>query len=457
MERNAKFDLTQGNILSRLLTVALPIMGTQFVQMAYNMTDMFWVGRLSSSAVAATGMGGMFLWLSASLMMIGRMGSEIGVSQNLGRKDYDSARSYAQNAFVMALVLGIAYGGLLLFFSPQLISIFAMQEAEVAADAATYLAICGIGIPFTYLTAVITGAFNGAGNSRLSFVANITGLAVNVVLDPVLIFGMNLGVAGAAWATILAQLSVTLVFLWAIKHAKSRPFMEYTYLVKPSFDKVKTIIRWTTPIALESMLFCSLAMISTRIVTSFGTNALTVQNVGSQIESLSWLIAGGFGSAVTAFVGQNYGAGKWTRIRQGFRMSMLAMTVWGLMVMATLALFGHSLYSFFITDNPEVLEMGQRYLRVLCLCQVTSCWESVVAGTFRGIGRTNPPSVVSISVNVFRVILAIILSNTSMGLTGVWWAITIASILRGSIVTIWYLWESRSHPREDLAPAAPAS
>jgi len=110
--RSNTFDLTQDPILKKILLVALPIMGTQLMQMTYNLTDMFWLGRMENSvtAVAASGLAGMFMWLGMSLLMIGRMGSEIGTSQNLGRGEIETARGYAQDAARMALVLGALYG-----------------------------------------------------------------------------------------------------------------------------------------------------------------------------------------------------------------------------------------------------------------------------------------------------------------------------------------------------------
>ncbi|HZK01348.1 MAG TPA: MATE family efflux transporter, partial [Anaerovoracaceae bacterium] len=102
------YDLTEGGILRKLLLVAVPIMGIQLMQMAYNLTDMFWLGRMETSvtAVAASGLAGMFLWLSVAMMLIGRTGAEIGTAQNLGRKDIDAARGYAEDSVRISLILG---------------------------------------------------------------------------------------------------------------------------------------------------------------------------------------------------------------------------------------------------------------------------------------------------------------------------------------------------------------
>jgi Na+-driven multidrug efflux pump len=199
------------------------------------------------------------------------------------------------------------------------------------------------------------------------------------------------------------------------------------------------------------MLFTLLAMVTTRQVASaFGGDALAVQRVGSQVESLSWLIGGGFGSAVTAFVGQNYGAGKWSRIHRGFRISLASMAVWGAAVTALLFFGGRLLYVVFVPE-ANIQIMGADYLRILACTQIFSCFEGVTGGAFRGVGKSVPPAVVSIVNNVIRVPLAYALASVpSLGLNGIWWAITITASLRGVLSLAWYVLFARGQPKVDV-------
>jgi len=169
-----RYDLTTGSIPRKLVLVALPVMGTQVMQMLYNITEMFWLGRLSPDAVAASGAAGLYLWLSMSLMFFSRMGSEIGVSQNKGRGDMNTARAYAQNAGLFALLSGFAYLSVMLLFSKELISFLNIQEPHVSLAAREYLWIASLGIPATFISGTFTGAFNGSGNTRIPFFINFS-------------------------------------------------------------------------------------------------------------------------------------------------------------------------------------------------------------------------------------------------------------------------------------------
>lgn len=211
-----KFNLTEGGILSKLLLVSLPIMGTQVVQMTYNLTDMFWLGRVGANAVAASGTVGMYIWLSNAFMIFGKTGGEIGVAQNLGRDDMSSAKKYAQSSFTISVILGLLFGLVLMLGSDILVGFFNIQETDVISQAKSYLFIVSIGIPFTFVTSAVTGIFNGSGNSGTPFIINAVGLVINMILDPVLIFTFDMGIEGAAIATIIAQVVAGILSVLAL-------------------------------------------------------------------------------------------------------------------------------------------------------------------------------------------------------------------------------------------------
>jgi putative MATE family efflux protein len=402
------------------------------------------------------------MWLSVGLMLIGRVGAEIGVSQSRGRGDTAAAYGYARTALTLSAALGLVYFAFLFCLRTPLVALFNFREANVAADASAYLGIVAFGIPLTYLTSSAVGIFNASGNSRLPFILNAVGLVMNVVLDPLFIMTFGMGVAGAAIATVASQAVVVTLMLIALKKHKQRPFTTFVFIKNFNMNEfranAKQIFKWTVPICVENTLFCFLTMLTSRFEVSFGAEAIAVSRVGTQIESLSWLVGAGFGSALTTFVGQNYGAGKRERIASGVRVSALFMAGWGLFVTCLLFFGGGFIFSAFLPE-PELRSMGTNFLRVLAFCQIPANIEFVGGNAFKGTGRTLPPSVTSVTINAARVPLAYILSKTALGLSGIWIVISFTAALRGIVICTWYALAERksaiSSSSSSGAPKAP--
>jgi putative MATE family efflux protein len=301
-----------------------------------------------------------------------------------------------------------------------------------------YLFYTGILMPLVFVTSVATGTFNASGNSRTPFIFNSIGLGVNVALDPIFILVLGMGVKGAAIATIIAQFTACSALLIALFVSKHRPFTQYTFKFRPDIQKIVMLLKWALPIGLESIMFCFLSMICSRLEASFGADAIAVAKIGSQIESLSWLIGGGFGSALIAYIGQNYGAQKWDRIHKGTKIAAVVMTIWGSLITLMFLTLGPAIYSLFL-PVPHLMVMGRDYLFIFAFCQLSMNLEAVASGAFKGTGRTIQPSLVSIISNSIRPLLAFILSRTSLGLYGIWIAISVTAVIRGLWICVWYL------------------
>ncbi|MCL2373332.1 MAG: MATE family efflux transporter [Defluviitaleaceae bacterium] len=445
-----KYSLIEGGIASKLFLVATPIIMTSLFQMAYNLTDMFWLGALSSYAVAASGTVGLFLWMSVAFMIFGRMGAEIGVSQSFGREDRPAALVFAQNAVFVAFCMGVGLAVVFYFGSGVFVGFFRIAEANVEAYAIQYLAMVSFSMPMMFVSAAVMGIFNGTGNSRVSLLIGGVGFSCNMLLTPVLIFVAGLGVRGAGLATVFAHSIALALALVLLKKYRNRPFEKIRLLARPNGFALRQIFRWVTPVSVESFFFTSLTMLASLLIVSFGAGAMAAARVSSQIESLTWLVGGGFASALTAFTGQNYGAQKWGRIAKGFRVSSILMACWGLFVAGVLFFGGSFLIGLFIRDCTEIVAIGAENLRILALVQIPQCLEGVAAGVFRGQGKTLPPSISSIVSNALRVVLAFALVRfTGLGLTGVWIAIAAGAGVRGVWVYVWYLWYSRRVPAVD--------
>jgi putative MATE family efflux protein len=442
-----KSNLTEGNILKELIILALPIMGTSLIQMAYNLTDMIWVGVLGSRAVTAIGTAGFFTWFAFAFISIPQIGAAVGVAQSVGRRDADETKSYIRHTIQMNVVFALLYGTTIMAFRKQLIGFFNIKGEDIVSMSASYLLIVSIGMIFFFLPPVLTAIFNGHGDSRTPFLINTIGLIVNIILDPLLILGIGpfprLEVAGAAVATIFAQFVVTMVYIFIIRK-KTDFFTGLNFLQKPDWNHIVRIIKFGLPVALQSGAFTFIAMIIARILSRWGATTIAVQSVGSQIESISWMTAGGFQTALGAFVGQNFGAKKWDRIYKGYFTAIGIISVIGVITSCLLIFFPEPIFSIFIREE-NVLKEGIVYLRILGVCQLFMCLEITTSGAFNGLGRTVPPSIVGIILNTMRIPGALLLSS-AFGLTGVWWSISLSSILKGLILTSWFILFLSRHP-----------
>ncbi|MEG0952705.1 MAG: MATE family efflux transporter, partial [Niameybacter sp.] len=171
-----------------------------------------------------------------------------------------------------------------------------------------------------------------------------------------------------------------------------------------------------------------------RIIAVFGPVPIAVQKVGSQIEAISWMTAGGLSTALGTFTGQNYGAGKYDRIEKGYRVTMGLSIVLGLFATILLVGFGRGLFSIFIPE-ADAIAGGEVYLRILGYSQLFMCMEITTTGLFNGLGRTYIPSVMSIILTGARIPMAYILSQPNvLGIDGVWWSITISSVVKGLVI-----------------------
>ena len=323
MKRSKSIDLTSGPILKTLSELALPIMASSLLGTAYNITDMAWIGLLGSKAVAGVGVGGMYVWLSQGLVALPRMGGQVNTAQSCGRKDYKEARSYAASALQMTILFGLLFAAASIIFLDPLIGFFNLTDPEAYSSARSYMLItCGL-IIFSFLNLTLTGLFTAQGDSRSPLMANFLGLVGNMFLDPLLILGIGpfprLETVGAAIATVTAQFLVFAVLVFRIFTSGLEPnVLRELHLFSRFPGKFyKNIFRIGFPTAIQSMIYCMISMVLTRMVSAFGAAAIAVQRVGGQIESVSWNTADGFASALNAFTAQNFGAKKYDRIRPG--------------------------------------------------------------------------------------------------------------------------------------------
>lgn len=438
-----RVDLLNGNIASSLAKLAFPLMGISFLQMTYNLTDIFWIGKLGAGAVAAVGTGGLFLWLCQGIHTITQLGGQVFVAQKLGAKKYEEAGEYAHASIFMSITISLLLGCVFYFGVVPLVAIFNLNDTSVIEAAQTYIMVtCGLVI-FMLLAKLLTALITTTGDSKTPLKATVVGLAFNMILDPILIFGYlgfpTLGVLGAAIATVFAQIIVFLILLFHC--IKDKHLFCFVHLnTFPKLHNCLHIIKLGIPTTLQNVLFPLISIYISSLTATFGDNAVAVQRIGSQIESVSWMTTEGFAIAVNSFVAQNFGAQNFDRAKKGGYQAIIILGIYGIFASALLVFGAKYIFQLFL-DEPVVLSMGIDYLRIVGYTQVFLCFEILSTSILNAFGKTLYPAVVGTFFTALRIPSALFLI-TIYGLNGIWWALTISTLCKGIfllIAAIYYL------------------
>jgi putative MATE family efflux protein len=413
-------------------------MGTGLAQLAYNFADIFWLGRLSSEAVAAVSIAGFVMWITYAIACMAKVGVEVGIAQAIGAKKVNVARNLAAHACTISIVMSVVVGALLLVFAQKIIGLFHLQES-INAQCRDYLRIMVFSLPLWFLNPTFSGIYNGCGNSRTPFIVSTIGLVINIVLDPFLLFGIGffpaLGVRGAALATVVALVVEGAVFMVLLSRKTATPLAGFRFLTPLKRNLSWRLLKVGAPPSLQNMLFAIFSMTLSAIAASVGGHVgVAVQGAGSQIESLSWVTATGVATALGAYIGQNYGAQKMQRVLKTFVAGMSIVLVYGALVGGCFMLFGRGIFSIFIPGDAAVIDEGGRYLFIFGISQMFICAEIAASGAFNGISRSYYSAAVGIVLTAARIPVALWLSR-SMGLAGVWWAMSISTMLKGLMLS----------------------
>ena len=258
-----------------------------------------------------------------------------------------------------------------------------------------------------------------------------------MILDPVFIFVFDMGTAGAAWATWLSQATVCAIFVYQLKW-KSRLLGGFSFFVKLKKNYSRRILQLGLPVAMLNTLFAIINIFMARTASTYGGHiGLMTLTAGGQIEAIAWNTSQGFSTALSAFVAQNYAASEKNRVLEAYHTTLKMTAIFGTLCTLLFVFYGSEVFSL-IVPQKEAFEAGGIFLRIDGYSMLFMMLEITMQGLFYGTGRTVPPAIISITFNSLRIPMAIVLSAMGLGIIGVWWAISISSMLKGVVSFIWF-------------------
>jgi putative MATE family efflux protein len=434
-------DLTQGSISRHVLALAIPAVFSMFTIVINNLVNTGLVGHLGAAEVAAVGSAGFVVWLIFSLMDIFGVGTVAIVSRYYGAGDLEAASENSIQILKFAFFFSIALSIIGVIFSGHILHLLNL-EPEVEQMGRVYLRIIFMAVPVLFMAEVAAAVFRAVGDTTTPMIVMITAVGTNIVLDILLIYGVwifpRLETVGAAVATAIAHTVSFLIGLSFVLRGKLPFRIIPTTLRRIDYKIIGRMFKIGLPPSLASINFSLVYLGMTRIMSEFGTTAVAAIPVGNRAESISYMTCFGFYIATSAMVGQNLGA------KQPERAERAAWTSLGLISTITF-IYGLIFFIFperitsILTNDPEVIKISGYYLKVIALSQVFMALEFVLEGAFAGAGNTIPPMIISIPGTLLRIPLAYYLAiPLGLGPIGIFWAITISTIMKGIAVLIWF-------------------
>lgn len=428
--------MTTGNVMKVITTLALPIIGSSLLQFTYNLVDMLWVGGLGSNAVASVGSSSFFIGLGYSINALVIIGTGIKTAHAIGSKNETVIKGYINAGSFINLVLGLIYAIGLIVLGRGLIDFLGLDNQQVEHESYLYLAVSAPMMFFTFFNLLYTRILNSFGNNKEALKISAIGIVLNIILDPILIYGLELGVVGAAAASLVANISMFIIFLM-----KYWEIFKFKFDVGISKNHTLDIIKLGFPMAFQRILFTLVNIALAKIIAMFGAEAIAAQKIGLQIESIIFMVIGGLNGAIASFVGQNYGAKKYKRIIEGYNSSWKVGILYSFVAAVLFVSIPNILVEIFVRDKITVL-IASDYLKIIALSQIFSAVEMISNGLFTGVGKPKIPATISIIFTVLRIPMALILVKI-MGVNGIWLSIALSSIFKGIAAYILYQFSIR--------------
>lgn len=433
-------NLTSGNIPKQLWSLAWPMMLSMFFHSLYNLVDAFWVAKISASAIAAVSISQIVLFVMISLAMGVSVGTSVLVGQNIGANKKDIAERMLGQGFFLTILAAILFTVVIFIFRNELL-ILSGAVGKILPLALPYFSVVTAGSILTFLMMMTSISFNAQGDNFTMTKLFALSTLVNIILDPLLIFGYagfpELGIAGAAYATLVSQ-AVFLVL--ALKLLMSPAMMVPLKLkfLQLEWNSVKKVIDIGLPASLNQVLnplgFSALMFFVSAVFYEAGAAAFSI---GFRIEFFAFIPAIGFGFGAMSMIGQNIGAGNHDRVREVLNISIRFGSGSAFIFSLFAFIFAPLIVGTFTTD-PLVTDYALQYFRIVPLGYVFFAVAFIESNIFQGIGRSWPGFWITFArIGISLTITFIAIRVFSFEISSVWLSIVVGSVISSSLGLAW--------------------
>ncbi|WP_161888129.1 MATE family efflux transporter [Pontibacter russatus] len=432
-------DYTTLSIRKSIVLLAIPMILEMLMESLFAVVDIFFVGRLGPSAIATVGLTESVLMIIYAVGMGISIAGTALVSRRFGEKNYQKAGSITYQLMVTGLVLALLTGGVATYFAGEILALMGAAP-DVVAGGIGYARVIFVGSVAIIMLFLINGAFRGAGQPHLAMRALWIANGANIILDPVLIFGIGfipaLGLEGAAWATTAGRSLGVVYQLYHLFNGKHLLKISRENMVV-SFAVIARILKVSSGGMGQYLIDSASWIFLTRIIAEFGSNALAGYTIAFRIIVFTLLPAWGLSSAAATLVGQNLGAQKARRAELAVWLTARYNVIFMAAVTLSFLLFGEHLSAIF-TSEPEVIRIASEALGIITLGYIFFGLGMVMVQAFNGAGDTRTPAIINVVVLwLIEIPLAYLLAvSLGFAATGIFIAIAICHSLH-ALVSWW--------------------
>ena len=433
MSQEQKFEMmTEAPIPGLIGRLAVPTIISMLITSFYNMADTFFVGKIGTSATAAVGVVFPVMAIIQALGFFCGHGSGNSISRHLGSKDVQSARELASTGFFLAFALGILLMVLGLIFLDPLSHLLGSTKT-IFPYTRDYLRFILLGAPYMTAQLVLNNQLRFQGNAFYAMIGITSGGVLNVILDPIFIFVFDLGISGAAIATILSQFVSFCLLLVGLRVSKCIPI--HLRNVRLTVPRLREIVGGGLPSLFRQGLG-SIATTTLNIAANpYGDAAIAAMSVVSRIMMFANSALIGFGQGFQPVCGFNYGADKYDRVKEAFWFCVKVSTavLLGLAVLGGF-LSGHLIWIF--RNDPDVIQIGTTALRFQCVTFALNGWIIMNNMMMQTMGKTVPATILAASRQGLFFIPALLILPQFLGLTGIQCAQAVSDVFTFALTTL---------------------
>lgn len=424
--------LKDPNIYKGLLILAFPLMLNNFIKTIHDVVDMFFVSRIPGHSADAVSSISLTFPVFFAFIALGIGLSAAGtalISQQVGSGQKEMAKKYASNLVVIALVAGIALTIISYFLAPVIME-FMGTTGFVLQNSVEYLRIRSFELPVVFLFFAFTAIRQSSGDMVTPVIYGIITIIVNIILSPILISYLDLGVRGAAYATLIANVIIMPLGLMQLFRAKSGVTISKKYLIL-DLDISKKLIKTAVPASFGQAITAIGFVLMNSIIISFGVQTVAAFMVGNRLASLILHPIMAIGGVLAAYLGQNIGNQNIPRAREAFKKAMILSVAIMVLGSAIFMDFRGFFISFFIKDDPLALALTIEYMFFLLIGLPMMAIFQTFIGTFNGTGNTRYTFIITTSrLWLLRIPLVFAFTNfTNLGSSGIWYAMLISNVL----------------------------